>query len=854
MPGQTGSVFRARTAIACLAFFVSSIASAQIRFDLPAQSLSQTLTAIGSLANLNIIFDPTAVDGVQAPALKARLSAEDALTKLLAGTRLHVVRVDENTVRVVIDGPTKHAQAAAPPVSALYQGATVHLASARASDGPDAVTAAASSSTNASDEDARKRAPEALQEVLVTAEKRQERLQDVPVPVTAVNADDLVTQSQNRIQDYFSKVPGLNLELDGTTGVPNISIRGITTGGQNNPTVGITVDDVPYGSSTFIGGGFVSPDIDPSDLSRVEVLRGPQGTLYGVSSIGGLLKYVTVDPSTDALSGFVQAGLEDVHYGTQQGYNVRGALNVPLTDTLAFRASAFSRLDPGYVDNIQTGQNGINWGTADGGRLSALWRPLDNVSVKLSALLQHNLVNGSPLVDTDPGFGKFQQSFLRGTGGYEQHFEAYSANVTAHFHYFDLTSVTGYGMNTSTLSYDVSPEYGQYNLPVFGVYGSPYNNDLKTDKVSQELRLSGTAGEHLEWLAGGFFTHEKSSYISLVSAEAASGAIVGQSLFYSNPSTYQEYAGFADVTYHFTDQFDLQMGGRESEIRQTSSAVGSGFLNGGDTVTPEAGSSSNDFTYLLTPRLRLSSDMMIYARLASGYRAGGPNANALVNHVPAQYDPDKTQNYDLGVKGDLFDKTLSIDTALYYIDWKNVQVTVATPGGQAEYITNGGGAKSEGVEFSLIERPIGGLTLGAWVAWNEAVLTKDLPAASPAYGAVGDRLPYASRWSGNVSIDDEFSLPANVTGFVGGSANYQSERLGLFQSTAVRQEYPSYAKLDIHAGIKRDRWTVNLFVNNATDRRAPLQGGLDGPTTYANPESFIYLQPRTYGVSFMQKF
>src|SRR5262249_11729294 len=145
-----------------------------------------------------------------------------------------------------------------------------------------------------------------IEEIVVTAQKREERLQDVPVPVTSMSADALVEQNQLRLQDYYSKVPGLNLELDGTTGVPTVSIRGVTTGGQTNPTVGVTVDDVPYGSSTFIGGGFVSPDIDPSDLTRVEVLRGPQGTLYGVSSIGGLLKYVTLDPSTDGFTGLVQ--------------------------------------------------------------------------------------------------------------------------------------------------------------------------------------------------------------------------------------------------------------------------------------------------------------------------------------------------------------------------------------------------------------------------------------------------------------------------------------------------------------------------------------------------------------------
>jgi outer membrane receptor protein involved in Fe transport len=693
-----------------------------------------------------------------------------------------------------------------------------------------------------------------LEEVVVTAQKRTENLLDVPVPVTAINADTLVQQNLLRLQDYFSKIPGLNVELDGTTGVPTISIRGITTGGQTNPTVGITVDDVPYGSSTFIGGGFVSPDIDPSDLARIEVLRGPQGTLYGVSSIGGLLKYVTLDPSMERFSGLVQAGTADVSNGAQPGYSLRGAVNVPLGDTLAVRATGYSRLDPGYIDNIQTGERGVNWGTATGGHFSALWQPLPDLSVKLSALLQDNDVHGSPLADTGPGFGDLQQSFLRGTGGYQQRFQAYSANITLKLGAFDLTSVTGYGINTTSLSYDLTPIYGPLTEMFFGVTGSPYYNDLKTEKFSQELRLAGPILSSLEWLFGVFYTHENSSYISDVLAQDPNGKIVGQALYYTNPSTYEEGAVFTDFTWHATDRFSIQMGGRESHIRQNNSAYGSGPLNGGVTVTPNAESTENAFTYLLTPQLRITPSSLLYARLASGYRAGGPNPNALVNHVPSQYDPDKTENYDLGFKADLSDHTLSLDMALYYIDWKDVQVTVEAPGGAAVYISNGGGAKSEGAELSIDWKPLKGLTLGAWVAWNEAVLTKDFPPGSSAYGVSGDRLPYSSRFSGNLSVDQDFRVTKDVTGFLGGAVSYVGDRVGLFQTTAVRQDYPGYARVDLHGGVKGDAWTVNLYVNNLADRRAPLQGGLDGPNTYANAESFIYIQPRTVGLSLSYRF
>src|SRR3984957_2055274 len=244
-------------------------------------------------------------------------------------------------------------------------------------------------------------------EIIVTAEKKEERLQDVPVPVSVLSADTLLEFNEVRLQDYYTSVPGLTV-IPTNTGSPALTIRGITTNAYSNPTVGITVDDVPYGSSTNMGGGPLVPDLDPSDLARIEVLRGPQGTLYGASSIGGLLKFVTVDPTTDDVSGSVQAGMSSVRNGAELGYNVSGAANVPLSDTLAVRASGFTRQDPGYVDNVETGQRGVNKTDVDGVRFAALWRPSNDFSLKVSALLQDATANGSSNVDVEPGLGDLQ--------------------------------------------------------------------------------------------------------------------------------------------------------------------------------------------------------------------------------------------------------------------------------------------------------------------------------------------------------------------------------------------------------------------------------------------------------------
>lgn len=185
--------------------------------------------------------------------------------------------------------------------------------------------------------------------VLVTAEKREEVLLDVPVPVATLPGDTLAENNQVRLRDYFAEVPGINV-MPSYVAQQNVSIRGITTGGGSTPTVGFTIDDVPFGASSGSHGDHV-PDLDPGDLERIEVLRGPQGTLYGADSMGGLVKYVTVDPSTEGITGRLDTGLSNVSHAGQPGFNVRASANVPLSDKLAFRVSGFRRQDPGYIDN-----------------------------------------------------------------------------------------------------------------------------------------------------------------------------------------------------------------------------------------------------------------------------------------------------------------------------------------------------------------------------------------------------------------------------------------------------------------------------------------------------------------------
>jgi len=835
----------------------ASAQEATYQFDLPVQPLGQALRAVGQQTRKNVLFDPALVEGRTAPALRAQLSLSEAVKRLLSGTTLGIRDLPPDTIVVTRPRSDSATTSAAPlspaaelspqnrPAGQEYDERSLHLAQATLSGAQSD-----SSVEKANGEQLPKKEAVRLEEVVVTAEKRKERLQDVPVPVTAINADTLVENNQLRLQDYSSSVPGLTVTPVSQT-QQGISIRGITTAGSTTPTVGITIDDVPYGSSTLLGGGPAVPDIDPGDLAQVEVLRGPQGTLYGVASIGGLLKFVTVDPSTSAVSGRLEAGVDGVHNGAELGYNVRGSVNIPLSQDLAVRASAFTREDPGYIDNPILHIDGVNKAEAYGGRFSALWSPTDTFSVKLSALLQDSHGTGNQDVDRLPGLGDLQQNYIAEAGAYGRKFQAYSAILKDKLANFELTSITGYNINEFNYSYDETAFYGQAAQGAFQVGNALLPEHNKTNKVTQELRLSTPIGPYIDWLLGGFYTHESSKFVETVQALTDQGVNRGQLIYDSFPTTYTEYSAFTDFTLHFTDQFDLQIGGRETHIDQSYAQVLSGLLVGASpSITPERTSAANAFTYLLTPRFRISPDLMVYARLASGYRAGAPNAPL---NVPRESNPDKTYNYEVGAKSDLLDHTLSIDASLYYIDWKDIQVGLFDSDSHQFYQGNAGRAKSEGAELSVQARPWRGLTASAWVAFDDAVLTQAFPPSAltaGTYGASGDRLPFSSRFSGNLALEDDFPIAGSLSGFVGGGVSYVGARKGEFTATPQRQELPAYTKTDLHGGLKYELWTANIYVNNVTDRRGLLYGGLGGFPAYA----FDFIQPRTIGLSVIRTF
>ncbi|MEP7004703.1 MAG: TonB-dependent receptor [Sphingomonas bacterium] len=704
-------------------------------------------------------------------------------------------------------------------------------------------------------------------DIVVTAQKREDRLKDVPLPVTAVGSADLLAHNQTRAQEFFASVPGVNLQFQNNRA--QLAIRGISAGPvSGNPVVGFTIDDVPYGASTGQGGLFgAAPDLDPSELQRIEVLRGPQGTLYGAASMGGLVKYVTIDPDVTRFGGSIAGGASMIHESDSVGYNLRGALNVPLDEHLAIRASAFTRKEAGYIDNIRTGEKDANSSRVSGGRLSVLWKPSSSFSLKLGVLYQARDIFGSPNVDSTTG-SYYQQTDQIGSGRSRSDMQMYSATINADLGGVELTSVSAYSRATNYdyLDFTASPLVGFLFPTVFpGVdpIGDIFFQGYNVKKFSHETRLAGSVGDNLDWIVGGAYTHEDARYdLDNYAINPANGVSLGDVVVWHDTIKYKEYAVFGNLTAKLSDRFDVQFGGRYSHNEQQMFHhewfQGLPFPADPFEATNDPKASGSAFTYQISPRFKPTPDHMIYGRVASGYRPGGTNPVcgplALPSAVPCQFKPDKTVNYEVGAKGDLLGGALSYDVSLFSIDWKDIQIVQVLD--VFTFNGNAGKARSRGFEISLVARPTRRLAFKAWWSYVDAALREEFVDAS-FYAARGDRLPYSSKNSGRFSFDYKAPLASKAEISFGASATYVGERKGEFVPTQaeapLRQSYPGYVEFGLTAGLEVGNWNLNLFVQNLTNKHGLIGGGYWNQTSY-NAKLFNYAQPRTIGLNAEFKF
>lgn len=707
--------------------------------------------------------------------------------------------------------------------------------------------------------------------IIVTAQKREQVLLDVPSSVTVVGGDTLERQQATSFQDYISLVPGFSIN-GSTAGVTRVTLRGTNTGGVTS-TVAIFMDDVPFGSSTGLANGSIlSGDFDPFDLNRLEVLRGPQGTLYGASSFGGVVRYITNAPKLGRFEARAQAGIEDTAHGGM-GYNAAAVVNAPLGDKAAIRINGFYRNDHGYVDTIGNNpilglldgqeigrtlvKDDINDRKSYGGRGSLLFNPTDTLSIRLTAFVQ-NLNSGAgdyfevDPVTLDPLYDGFVQSRYQPEPTHIK-YRVYNGTADWDLGFANLFSSTAYSTFKENLQVDDTfPLAGLINalanlgplapllgFPVITTTGEPVTRPLgvqvfqetATDKFTQEFRLSSPNNDTFEWLLGAFYTKEKSHIDpqDFFATEFGTSTIAPDIIPIATVflrSKYTEYAGFANATWHAMPRFDLTFGGRLAHNKQNADEAIASDVLPISAETHDQHSSETVFTYSVAPRYELSDHASIYARVASGYRPGGPNVlfpDAPAG-TPATYDADRLTNWEAGIKAEAPDGRLwSAELTAYHIDWKNIQLFARV--NQVGINSNGGKARVNGLEASGALRPVPGLTLSANGAYTNAKLKEDTPPETG--GLAGDPLPWVPKWSGALHGDYEFPIAAGTRGFFGASVNYVGKRTAEFNQRLPSLpgdppgpliRIPGYAEVDLRGGVHLDHWRIEAFAHNLFDK------------------------------------
>ncbi len=687
-------------------------------------------------------------------------------------------------------------------------------------------------------------------EIIVTAQKRAQRLIDVPQSVSVVSADVLRQTHSDRFSDFFTRIPSAAVNSS-QAGLTRLILRGINTGGVG-ATVATYVDETPFGSATSLANGAIlTPDLDPSDIDRVEVLRGPQGTLYGANSLGGLLKYVTTLPSTDAFHLSAEGNVESVDHGNT-GWSARAATNVPLGQTLAVRASGFYRRDPGFIDSPRFGSD-INDGKTYGGRGSILFKPTDALTLRGTVTLENINSNGADARDVDPltlkpVAGRFDQfRIVREPSNFK--YRVYNGTGTYDFGGVTLLSSTSWGNLDQNGIIDDSAIYTPILTPVFGEFGYSQVQQVRQRRFTEEVRLSSSGKSRFEWTIGGFYTHERNLIHQIVNGvDLGTGdpvASLANLATVDLASRYREYAGFANGTFHITPKFDLTFGGRYSHNKQRATQNNDGPLVGGASQF-DANSKDHVFTYSVAPSFKPNENTTIYARVARGYRPGGPNVLPPLAPptVPRQFGPDTTTNYELGIKSDLLDRKLSLELTGFYIDWRKIQlITVVDNFGVN---INGGSARSKGIEFAATLRPVTGLSLSANGAYVDAYLTQDAPTLVG--GLKGDHLPYTARFSGTLAADYERPLSGTVNGTAGISWRFTGHRQSAFDTTYGQRRLGSFNQVDAHAGVTFDRFRLDAFVRNLTDSRGILDLGPAGSAQNGAIAASI-VRPRSIGLT-----
>ncbi len=702
-------------------------------------------------------------------------------------------------------------------------------------------------------------ATDAPQMVYVTANRRREPAREVPMQVDRLSAEDLDKGGARSLADYLGDQAGVDVKTSGGAGLGSVSIRGVTTGDQTISTVGIYIDDVAYGSSSaFAAGSQTALDMSLLDLNHIEVLRGPQGTLYGAGAMGGVVKYVTNEPDTSELSGKVSVGASATQ-GGGVGNTVSGVVNVPLKqDVAGLRVAAFHDHDGGWADVLgPAAGKDANRGDTSGGRVALLVEPNARFHVRATALTQQISRDNTDYTDVDPSTGKPVDGWNERTQVLREPHSIRTSLGSVDLEYdfgpARLNSITSVQRSKMSLRYDLTGVYAPLITQIFHYTPDSVGEDEHTSvhKTTQEFRLTSSAGGAVEWLAGLYWDKETGDLAQHVADAGGSDVAFPVLADLDLPSRYEEIAGYGDVTWNATSHLALTGGVRVAQNKQTFTQDTSGPLVGGSL--PPAHSKETPKTWLATARYALTKTSNAYVRVASGYRPGGPNAvlpdpATGLPTAPTTFAHDSLWSYEAGYKGDLLDNTLSLESAVYDIRWNNIQQAYSVNGNGV--LINAGKAQIQGFELGATWRPSARLSLVGHVSTIDGRLKE----GAPGLGAAGARLPNNPTLAASLGARSTFDLGGHA-GWFGLSERYAGERNAGFDGSGTAPNYrmPAYWLTDLQGGADFGHFSLALYVRNVFDTHAQL-GTSTAEMALGGPAQVELARPRTIGATLAASF
>lgn len=797
--GVSRAIYAAGSAIVAIAF--AAPATAQVRqFEIAAQDASRAIPIFGLQSGASVIAPAKSVRGVKTRAVSGSMDVGAALKLLLRDTGLEgeigadgVITIKKRVRLTRISGDAEESGQIAQVSPASVDASFASPGEISGADGAD---------------------------IVVTATKRAESAQKIPSGLSAVRGETLAEIGAQKLEDYVGYLPSVTFNYSGVPGIGYVGLRGIAPSDDAGGTMAFYIDDTPVNRSSPTGPAATSNlDLSPYDIDRVEVLRGPQGTLYGANSLGGVIRYVLRKPSLQDLQ--VQAGAEvwAMSKSDRVGWIGRASLSIPVVrDRIAVRASYGHREDPGFIDNVAAGgRTDFNRGDSDTYRIAALIQATDNLSIDLNFLRQENDYGGQARVALNPAtrkplFGRYANRYVLPVFA-KQAYSVFSGTLTWDFGGATLTSATGYSESDFDQQSDLTAAFAA--LPGRTQYFAP----SKGTKFVQEVRLASPTGQKVEWLIGAYYTYEKfrQPIVATLLSPTSDTPVAALNPLARLPlrSRYEEISGFGNVTVKLTDTLDIGGGLRVAHTKTRSEAGFGGALFGNPSGLTSFSGRGSDTTTLwsATARYLPSNDLTLYARAATGFRPGAAN-NAFPD-VPRTFAADRTTSYEAGFKARLPALDAYLEGAIFTIDWDRIQLARSFLG-VLSYTVNGGKARSRGFEISGNISPVRDLRLSGALSYSDARL-RDPGALFPA-GTANDPLPLVTPWTASAAAEWTFVRFGAWEGRARSGVRY-------FDSTSYRffdpagAPIPSATLVDASINLSNERYTLGLFARNLTNAR-----------------------------------